>query len=75
MDKALVDFINSFKEKFDIPLDPVYTGKLLFGLFDLIKKGYFRPQTKILAIHTGGLQGILGMNAILKKRNLALLKI
>ena len=69
----LVGFVNSFKEAFHVPLDPVYTGKMLFGLFDLIKKGYFRPQTHILAIHTGGLQGIEGMNNVLKSKNLPLL--
>lgn len=75
IDGELVDFINSFNAAFNIPLDPIYTGKLFYGLFDLIKKGYFRSQTKILAIHTGGLQGISGMNAVLKKRKLPLLKI
>lgn len=68
--QELITFINKFKEETTIPLDPVYTGKMLFGLVDLIKKGYFEPRTKILAIHTGGLQGIEGMNAVLKKKKL-----
>ena len=50
-------------------MDPVYTGKMIFGIIDLIQKGYFPKGTKILAIHTGGLQGIAGMNTILKKKN------
>ncbi len=58
----LINFINEFKQKNGIPLDPIYTGKMMFGLFDLIKKNYFRTGTKILAIHTGGLQGISGFN-------------
>ena len=66
----LVTFINNFKNETGIPLDPVYTGKMLFGIVDLIKKDYFKKGTKILAIHTGGLQGIDGMNLILKKKNL-----
>ncbi|MEM9649500.1 MAG: pyridoxal-phosphate dependent enzyme [Bacteroidota bacterium] len=66
----LVEFINDFKKKTDIPLDPVYTGKMLFGIFDLVKKGFFKPGTQILAIHTGGLQGIKGMNEVLKQKNL-----
>lgn len=66
----LITFINKFKKETSIPLDPVYTGKMLFGLVDLIKKGYFVEGTKILAIHTGGLQGIEGMNVLLKKKNL-----
>ena len=65
----LISFINEFKKKNNIPLDPVYTGKMMFGLFDLIEKNYFPKGSKILAIHTGGLQGISGMNAILKKKN------
>ena len=73
-DKELVNFLNCFKEKTDIPLDPVYTGKMMFGILDLIKKGYFKENTKILAIHTGGLQGISGMNIRLKQKNLPLIK-
>ena len=61
--------LNRFKTETDIPLDPIYTGKMMFGIFDLIEKGYFKPNSKILAIHTGGLQGIDGMNAKLKKQN------
>jgi 1-aminocyclopropane-1-carboxylate deaminase len=57
---ALWDFIESFKQDFDIKLDAVYTGKMFYGLFDLIKNGYFEAGTRIVAIHTGGLQGNLG---------------
>ena len=69
----LINFINNFKRETNIPLDPVYTGKLMFGIVDLIKNGYFKPGTKILVIHTGGLQGISGMNLLLEKKNLPLL--
>lgn len=65
----LIRFINDFKGKYDIPLDPIYTGKMMFGILDLIEKNYFPNGTKILAIHTGGLQGIEGMNELLKKQN------
>ncbi len=58
----LIHFINEFKEKHHIPLDPIYTGKMMFGVFDLIKKDFFPPGSRILAIHTGGLQGIRGFN-------------
>lgn len=74
VNEALVTFINTFKTENNIPLDPVYTGKMLFGIFDLIKKGYFKKGSKILAIHTGGLQGINGMNTVLKKKQLPLIK-
>ncbi|MBC3757882.1 1-aminocyclopropane-1-carboxylate deaminase/D-cysteine desulfhydrase [Hyunsoonleella sp. SJ7] len=71
----LVDFINQFKLENNIQLDPIYTGKMLFGIMDLIKKQYFPSGSKILAIHTGGLQGIVGMNQVLKTKNLPLIEI
>ncbi|SNR78468.1 1-aminocyclopropane-1-carboxylate deaminase/D-cysteine desulfhydrase [Lutibacter flavus] len=69
--EELITFINIFKQETGIPLDPVYTGKMLFGIVDLIKNDYFEKGTKILAIHTGGLQGIEGMNVYLKNKKLA----
>ena len=65
----LVSFINIYKSQTSIPLDPIYTGKMMYGIFDLIKNDYFKPNSKILAVHTGGLQGIEGMNEQLKKKN------
>jgi 1-aminocyclopropane-1-carboxylate deaminase len=59
---TLVSFINQFIKSHQIPLDPVYSGKLLFGIYDLAKSGFFKKGDKILAIHTGGLQGIAGFN-------------
>lgn len=73
INSKLVEFINRFKQEYNIPLDPIYTGKMMFGIFDLIKKGYFKKGVKILAIHTGGLQGIYGMNIKLKQKNLPLI--
>ncbi|WP_044405098.1 1-aminocyclopropane-1-carboxylate deaminase/D-cysteine desulfhydrase [Lacinutrix sp. Hel_I_90] len=70
----LITFINQFKKDHNIALDPVYTGKMMFGLMDMIKNGYFPKGSKILAIHTGGLQGIKGMNARLKKKNLPVIQ-
>ena len=72
---ALIYFINDFREKTEIPLDSVYTGKMIFGILDLVKNDHFSPRTKILAIHTGGLQGIAGMNQRLKMKNLPLIHI
>lgn len=69
----LIAFINQFKQEHHISLDPVYTGKMMFGIFDLIEKDYFPKGANILAIHTGGLQGIEGMNAVLQKKNLPLI--
>ncbi len=69
-----IRFINDFKEKFDIPLDPVYTGKMLRKIFQLIDEDYFPDGSKILAFHTGGLQGISGANKLLRKKNRELIK-
>lgn len=71
----LVAFINTFKKKTGIPLDPIYTGKMLFGILDLVAKEFFARGTRILAIHTGGLQGIPGMNRVLKQKKLPLLDV
>lgn len=70
---VLVDFINRFLEKTKIPLDPIYTGKMVFGIVDLIEKNYFPKNSKILLIHTGGLQGIQGMNLKLKNKGVPIL--
>jgi 1-aminocyclopropane-1-carboxylate deaminase len=67
--EELITFINGFKETTGILLDPVYTGKMIFGILDLIKKDSFPEDTSILAIHTGGLQGINGFNKKLSKKN------
>ena len=66
----LIEFINSFYKKNKIPLDPIYTGKMVFGVIDLIQKNYFPKNAKILLIHTGGLQGVAGMNLQLKNKKL-----
>lgn len=73
--KPLVAFINTFKKKTGIPLEPIYTGKMLFGIVDLVKKVFFARDSRILAIHTGGLQGIQGMNQVLKQKNLPVLDV
>ena len=66
----LITFINQFKEQTGIPLDPVYTGKMLFGIIDMIEKNRIDKNSKILVIHTGGLQGIKGINAKLRQQQL-----
>jgi len=58
----LIEFIREQYQTQQIKLDPVYTGKMLYGLYDQIQKGAFAPGTTVLAIHTGGLQGNAGMN-------------
>ena len=73
INRDLIAFINQFKQETKVPLDPVYTGKMLFGIVDLIVKGFFRNGSKILVIHTGGLQGIHGMNMKLQLKRLPLI--
>ena len=58
----LIDFIENFEQRFNIPIEPIYTGKMLYGIFDLVKKGFFPAETTIIAIHTGGLQGLRGLS-------------
>ncbi len=70
INSELISFINEFKKQTNIPLDPVYTAKMCFGISDMIHKNYFEKGTKILLIHTGGLQGIAGMNQRLEQENL-----
>ena len=70
-----IRFINDFKQKYGIQLDPIYTGKMMKKLFELIEEDYFPAGIKILAFHTGGLQGISGANELLKKQNRGLIDI
>lgn len=57
---ALLDFMKAFEEQHQIPLDPVYTAKMMYGIYDLIQSGFFPKGAKVLAVHTGGLQGRAG---------------
>lgn len=66
----LIAFINRFYVTTQIPLDPIYTGKMVFGVIDLIERNYFPENSKILLIHTGGIQGVQGMNIKLKNKQL-----
>lgn len=68
-DDHLIDFMMSFSKRTGIPLDPVYTGKMMYGIFDLIRNDFFAEGTRIIALHTGGIQGVFGFNEK-NKRNL-----
>ena len=56
----LNQFIQKFVSATGIMIEPTYTGKLFYGIFDLIEKDYFPKNSKILVVHTGGLTGLLG---------------
>lgn len=64
-----IRFINNFKEKYNIPLEPVYTGKMMQKVFELMEEGFFPENSRVLCFHTGGLQGIEGANLLLEKQN------
>lgn len=51
---ALQDFVQDFSQKYQIPIEPIYTGKLFYGIFDLVSRGFFPKNSIILAIHSGG---------------------
>ena len=59
----LLDFIVQFRRRHGVLLDPIYTGKLLFGVLDLIARGHFAPGSTVVAIHTGGQQAWAGWEA------------
>lgn len=68
-----IRFINDFKEKYNIPLEPIYTGKMMQKIFELIEGGFFPEDSKVLCFHTGGLQGIEGANLLLERQNRTLI--
>lgn len=70
INSELIEFMNDFFVQTSVLLDPVYTGKMMYGIYDLIEKEFFTANSKILAIHSGGLQGIEGMNQKLEKLKL-----
>ncbi|WP_313029057.1 1-aminocyclopropane-1-carboxylate deaminase/D-cysteine desulfhydrase [Soonwooa sp.] len=69
-----IRFINDFYKRYQIPLDPIYTGKMMQKLLQLIDNNYFEKGTKILAFHTGGLQATAGANQQLQKKNKTLIQ-
>ncbi len=66
---TLLHFIQQLEKESGILTDPVYTGKLFYAVFDLIQKDFFAPGTRVSVVHTGGLQGIRGMEEKRKRQN------
>jgi len=56
----LIDFMNKYESNTNIKVEPVYTGKMFFGIYDMIQKNNIPEETTIIALHTGGLQGLEG---------------
>lgn len=67
INKKLLDFVERFTTITKVPIEPIYTGKMLFGIYDLVLKGFFKEESKIVAIHTGGLQGLSGLSQKITK--------
>ncbi len=65
INSELINFTDKFYERHKIKLEPIYTGKMMYGIYDLVKNNYFKEGETIIAIHTGGIQGLEG----LKSRN------
>lgn len=65
--QELVNFVTNFKIQQSIQLDYIYTGKMVFGVFDLIKQRKISPNSKILLLHSGGTQGNKGVEQRFKK--------
>jgi 1-aminocyclopropane-1-carboxylate deaminase len=65
----LLRFIQAFQAQHGVLLDPIYTGKLLYGVLDLLRHDYFKPGTTVVAVHTGGLQGWTGLQQRFKHRS------
>ncbi|ACC79355.1 1-aminocyclopropane-1-carboxylate deaminase/D-cysteine desulfhydrase [Nostoc punctiforme] len=61
VNKELLLFSQQFREEHGIPLDYVYTAKMFYGVMDLLKQGFFSKGDSLLLVHTGGLQGNVGM--------------
>ena len=57
----LISFVKNFTASTGILIEPIYTGKMLYAIYDLAAKNNFKAGDKILAIHTGGIWGLLGM--------------
>lgn len=71
----LVGFINRFVKVHNVPLDPVYNAKMMYGLLKKIKAGEVKRGSRILVIHSGGLQGVEGMNTKLTRKNMPVIEL
>jgi 1-aminocyclopropane-1-carboxylate deaminase len=70
---ALIDYLNIRFRESGIPLEPIYTGKMMYRIEEMVREGSFDRKSRILAVHTGGLQSIAGINErLLKKGRLQL---
>jgi 1-aminocyclopropane-1-carboxylate deaminase len=57
----LLDFIADLEQRHQICYEPIYTGKMMYGIYELAAKGFFKKGERIIVLHTGGLQGLAGL--------------
>ncbi len=67
VNKELLVFSQQFTQQYGVPLDYVYTAKMFYGVMDLLQEGFFCKGDSLLLLHTGGLQGNVGMEERLQK--------
>jgi len=67
INRELIEFIFEFENLNGVKLDPVYTGKMMYGIYDLALNNRFEKGSTVIAVHTGGLQGIEGMKPKIEK--------
>ncbi|MEZ4894946.1 MAG: pyridoxal-phosphate dependent enzyme [Saprospiraceae bacterium] len=70
MTPELFSFCESFRQRTQIQLDPIYTSKMMHQLYLLISQQFFPPDSCIVALHTGGIQGWNGMNTKIERQNI-----
>lgn len=58
--QAGIKFMNAFYQKISVPLDPIYNAKVFYAFYRAVEKGEVKPGQRVLLLHTGGLQGLLG---------------
>ncbi len=62
LNRQLAVFLDDFEQKYQIDLDPIYTAKMMYAIVSMAEANFFSPGSRIVAIHTGGLQGRRGMH-------------
>jgi 1-aminocyclopropane-1-carboxylate deaminase len=63
----LAEFVTSFNQKHSFAIEPVYTGKAFYAVWDKVRRGEIQPESKIVLLHTGGMQGARGTAAIVER--------
>lgn len=68
INEELIEFVKRFKNVNKIPIEPIYTGKMFYGIYKLVEENYFQKGETIIAVHSGGLQGLAGLNERIRRK-------